>query len=144
MKKVSLFFLFAWLALSAAAQSAGFDAEGFKKLNEQVMEADGETAEVLGKRCVAMVLSDPAYVAGYLDARRPLMEKYAMFMGAEFYFKAEGTTDMALDYQGFKTRITRRTGDAVASRDALKRLYSMIAKAIDSMEEAEKQPQPEL
>ncbi len=86
----------------------------FHAFNEKCLAADGEQAEVMGKYCLRAVMADPAYVLEYLASHPELMDRYALFMGTEFYFKAGRLSDIAYDFEGFRKAAAQRVGCEMA------------------------------
>lgn len=93
--------LFAIDLLAGLSEDPALKAFYFHHLNTCCLAADGATAEVMGKYCIKAVVTDPAYVMGYLAGNPEVRDRYAQLMGMEFYFKAGGVSQIELDYDHF-------------------------------------------
>lgn len=98
----------------------------FNLFNQICEKADGAVSETLGRPCLAILLADTEYVAFYLKSRPLLMKTYAQYLGMEFFFKKEGTSDLKYDFTEFKKIVDKRLGDKVKYRSFLNAFYEEI------------------
>ncbi len=114
--------------------SLSFDTEikafYFYSFNRMVYTADGSVSEILGSYCQKIILSDIDYVLNYLENNSRLALLYAEFLGYEFYFKNEGSSDIRYDIDEFKKIIN----ESRVNKEFVELFYTNIEKVINSID----------
>jgi hypothetical protein len=106
----------------------------FNLFNRICQKVDGSLSEILGTYCQDVIMFDPEYVLFYLKSHDSLRKKYVQFLGTEFYFKEEGTSEMQYDFCDFKKSINKRLCNDVRYKDFLISFYQEIQTVIVGME----------
>jgi hypothetical protein len=77
----------------------------FFVFNSICEKSDGQLSEVMGMFCMKVLMIDPNYVLNYFRLSKSMQEKYANFMGYEFYFKEEGTSTIQYSFSKYQKMI---------------------------------------
>jgi hypothetical protein len=104
----------------------------FFTFNRICATADGALAEVLGPHCERTVLDRPAYVINYFRTHKDVLDKYAISLGPEFKFYADGTSDMRHGFEEFRAILSERLAADKDLRAALVDFLAEIEKYMRS------------
>ncbi len=75
----------------------------FNTLNKIVQVADGALAEIMSEYCLEMIFNYPVQTFNYFATDQDMLLEYSRFLGYEFYFKKEGTSDLKMNFNEFKS-----------------------------------------
>lgn len=106
----------------------------FHLFNKICSNSDGAFAEALGKYCQKVIINDPVYVINYFSSHNSLMKTYARLLGAELYFKEEGTSQIKYNYKDFKKILYDKIGEDKNLKNTLENFYNEIDKVMKSMD----------
>jgi len=101
----------------------------FYVFNNILKIADGALTELFRDPCVNILISNSEYVIFYLQEKPKLLEKYALVLGYEFYFKEEGTSDLEYDYSTFKKIINNE----IKNNKDLQKTFSILCYEIEEV-----------
>jgi hypothetical protein len=121
-------------SLSGLSADLKIKALYFNLFNRICKKTDGSLSEILGTYCQDIIMFDPEYVLFYLKSHDSLRKKYVQFLGIEFYFKEEGTSEMQYDFCDFKKNIDKRLCNNVIYKDFLVSFYQEIQTVMVNME----------
>lgn len=106
----------------------------FYILNQICLKSDGALSEILGKYCMKFLLRNHALVLRYFQQNKKVEKVYGEFIGYEFYFKEEGTSDIEYNYKDFKRIIDIKINGNKELENILVKFYSIIESAIKNMD----------
>jgi hypothetical protein len=88
---------------------------------------------MLGSYCQKIILSDIEYVLHYLKQNKTLSKKYTQLLGAELYFKENGSSDMQYSYNDFKKIIDKTLSCNREYKEFLASFYNDIHIVMNGM-----------
>lgn len=106
----------------------------FYLFNKVCSTSDGAVSEVLGNYCQKILINDPVYVINYFASHNSLLKTYVLLLGAEFYFKEEGTSDLKYNYKDFKKILNDKIGEDKNLKIVLDNFYLEMDKVIKNMD----------
>lgn len=106
----------------------------FYIFNRICLSADGAVSEMLGDYCIRIFIKDPEYTFNYLVGHKDLFELYASFMGSEFYFKEDGSSDIVYSYFEFKKIILKSGLEEDGQKNQLNEFFKTIERVMRSMD----------
>ena len=80
------------------------------------------------------LLRNHALVLRYFQQNKKVEKVYGEFIGYEFYFKEEGTSDIEYNYKDFKRIIDIKINGNKELENILVKFYSIIESAIKNMD----------
>jgi hypothetical protein len=100
------------------------------------LDADGAFSEILGKYCTNFVVNNARYLLIYFKEKgnEDLQDLYAMFIGAELYFKNEGLSDGKYNYKEFSDAIILVRNNNSELEKTSNTFLEKVDKAIKNME----------
>lgn len=91
--------------------------------------SDGSISESLGIYCQNAILNAPEYHLNYFSGNKNTFHKYIQYIGAELYFKEEGTSAIEYNYKDFRKLITEK----IASNNTLDSIANLFFLEIEKM-----------
>ena len=73
----------------------------FKLFNQIVKQGDGALIEMMGDYCFKIIYNYPTDVFTFFKDNTEYLDKYALIIGYEFYFKEQGTSGLPMTYSDF-------------------------------------------
>jgi hypothetical protein len=101
----------------------------FQVFNNICENSDGAESELLGDYCFKFVINYPNEVLKHFATNNYDLYLYSMFLGAEFYFKSEGTSDLMMDFSMFKKYLSEKMNP---NDTVIKNISSIFYAKIDS------------
>lgn len=111
----------------------------FYLFNKICKESDGALSEMVEEVCAKFLAEHPLYILTYFSKERifkvkkPIIEKYAMFVGYELSLKNKGHSGLNYSYQSYKDRLISVSKGNKENEETFKVFWQLVDETIKEM-----------
>jgi hypothetical protein len=101
----------------------------YSVFNNILSNSDGAVGELMGPYCFKFVINYPNEVLKDFISDKRHLHLYSMSLGAEFFFKTEGTSDLKYNFEDFKKYLVEKLD---SNNFEIKKITDLFFTMIDS------------
>jgi hypothetical protein len=121
--------------ISSAGNSNQEKAFYFHIFNQICLKSDASLSEILGEYCMKFILRMPKITLSYFQRNVKIEKVYSLFLGSEFFFIEEGSSDLRYSYEDFKQILESKVKKNQKYKKSLLMFYKDLESAMKEMNE---------